>query len=135
MVEWLIDWWVDKRSDIFVGLLLAVVVFLVEEARGYFSRKRVLKQQRKGFRQELKEMLLENTKNVFSWIQDQPIKQIDPELEVKFAGAAETTASAWFSGGGIPSNAFVISKEHKPGDFKPAPPGAIFAGDKEPGES
>jgi len=71
-------------------------------------------QQRQGFRQDLKEMLLENTKTVWGWREKEHWVSITPELEAKFVNIAESTAAAWFSGAVPPAGTIVT--EYKPSD-------------------
>lgn len=104
---------------IIITVVVAGIVFSVQEIR----MKLVLQQQRrdlrKDFREEMKEALLENAKIVTSMIRGQRSADIDPGLQEKLADIAESTAASWFNGMGIPPAGSILVGDLGVEDIKP----------------
>ena len=83
-------------AGIITTLIVAGIVWLVQEIR----MKRALQQQRKDLRADFREDL----KNIIpllleTWLKGQkPKQEITPKIKAEFAGIAETSSTAWYGG-------------------------------------
>lgn len=101
---------------IIVTIVVAGIVFSVQEIRMKLALRKQRKDLRADFRQDLKNIIPALFE---TWWKERESKQTPPpEMKSVFAGIAETTATAWFDGKDIPLDAIFSGQDSQSGNLK-----------------